>query len=144
MNKITLGFFQAKSKTTIKGLLLLFALFLMNTQISWGQTAIVPKLYFTARNVTSGATGWTITAVTNNAATDYWKLLSTGNTMTSPSMDFSVFSNINIALSLQSFGTIVSNSDKIKIEYYGLVWVTLGFLTNNRCKWFYLDVSSKN
>ncbi|HQZ24916.1 MAG TPA: choice-of-anchor D domain-containing protein [Flavobacterium sp.] len=101
----------------------------MNTQISWGQTAIVPKLYFTARNVTSGATGWTITAVTNNAATDYWKLLSTGNTMTSPSMDFSVFSNINIALSLQSFGTIVSNSDKIKIEYYdGATWTQVGSL----------------
>ncbi|WP_281336401.1 T9SS sorting signal type C domain-containing protein [Flavobacterium eburneipallidum] len=37
MDKITLGFFQVKSKTTIKGLLLVFALLLMNTQSSWGQ-----------------------------------------------------------------------------------------------------------
>ena len=40
MNKITLGFLMAKSKTTINGLLLLFVLFLMNTQMSWGQTAV--------------------------------------------------------------------------------------------------------
>jgi hypothetical protein len=36
MNKITLGFFRTKSKTTINGLLVLFAL-LLNTQVSWGQ-----------------------------------------------------------------------------------------------------------
>ena len=38
MNKITLGFFLAKSKMTVKRLLLLFVLLLMNTQASWGQT----------------------------------------------------------------------------------------------------------
>jgi len=37
MNKITLDFFLAKSKTTIKGLLALFVFLLMNTQASWGQ-----------------------------------------------------------------------------------------------------------
>lgn len=37
-----------------------------------------------------------------------------------------------------------NNNNNIKIEYNGLVWVVLGFLTNNRCKWFYLDISSKN
>ena len=36
-----------------------------------------------------------------------------------------------------------TKNNNIKIEYNGLVWVVLGFLTNNRCKWFYLDVSSK-
>lgn len=36
-----------------------------------------------------------------------------------------------------------TKNNNIKIEYNGLVWVTLGFLTNNICKWFYLDVSSK-
>lgn len=40
MNKITVGFFLAKSKTTIKGLLVLFALLFMNAQLSWGQTAV--------------------------------------------------------------------------------------------------------
>jgi hypothetical protein len=129
MNKITLGFFLAKSKATIKGLLMLFAFLFMNTQVSWGQTAIVPKLYLTSKNVTSGAIGWTMTAVTNNATTDYWKLLSTGNSMTSPSMDFSIYSSINLALSLQSFGAIVSNSDKIKIEFFdGSTWTQVGSL----------------
>ncbi len=33
--------FNAKSKTTINGLLVLFALLLMNTQVSWGQTPYV-------------------------------------------------------------------------------------------------------
>lgn len=37
MNKITLGFFMAKSKTTTNGLWMLFALLLMNFQSSWGQ-----------------------------------------------------------------------------------------------------------
>lgn len=37
-----------------------------------------------------------------------------------------------------------TKNSNIKIEYNGLVWVVLGFLTNNRCKWFYLDISSKN
>lgn len=37
-----------------------------------------------------------------------------------------------------------TKNNNIKIEYNGLVWVVLGFLSNNRCKWFYLDVSSKN
>ncbi len=37
-----------------------------------------------------------------------------------------------------------TKNNNIKIEYNGVVWVVLGFLTNNRCKWFYLDVSSKN
>ena len=36
MNKITLDFYLAKSKTTINGLLVLFVL-LLNTQVSWGQ-----------------------------------------------------------------------------------------------------------
>ncbi len=36
-----------------------------------------------------------------------------------------------------------TKNNNIKIEYNGVVWVVLGFLTNNRCKWFYLDVSSK-
>ena len=37
-----------------------------------------------------------------------------------------------------------TKNNNIKIEYNGLLWVVLGFLTNNRCKWVYLDVSSKN
>jgi hypothetical protein len=37
MNKFTLDFFRTKSKTAIKGLFVLFAFLLMNTQTSWGQ-----------------------------------------------------------------------------------------------------------
>jgi hypothetical protein len=40
MNKITLDFFQAKSKATIKVLLVLLAFLFLNTQASWGQTAV--------------------------------------------------------------------------------------------------------
>ncbi|MBX9807440.1 MAG: T9SS sorting signal type C domain-containing protein [Flavobacteriaceae bacterium] len=40
MNKITLGFFLANSKTTIKGLLVLSVLLFMNTQVTWGQISI--------------------------------------------------------------------------------------------------------
>lgn len=41
MTKITQDFYQAKSKRTIKGLLMLFALFLMSTQMSWGQAQVL-------------------------------------------------------------------------------------------------------
>ena len=40
MNKFTLDFFRTKSKTAIKGLFVLFAFLLMNTQTSWGQVAV--------------------------------------------------------------------------------------------------------
>ena len=40
MNKITLGFFLANSKATIKGLLVVFVLLFMNTQVTWGQISI--------------------------------------------------------------------------------------------------------
>ncbi|HQK39767.1 MAG TPA: hypothetical protein PLO52_06580, partial [Flavobacterium alvei] len=45
MNKITLGLFLAKSKTTIKGLLGLFVLLLMNTQVSWGQGTLSNPIF---------------------------------------------------------------------------------------------------
>lgn len=57
MNKITLGFFQVKSKTTIKGLLLVFALLLMNTQSSWGQIILTEDFNYT-NATTLVSNGW--------------------------------------------------------------------------------------
>ncbi len=37
-----------------------------------------------------------------------------------------------------------TKNNKIKIEYYGLLWVLLSIIIDKRVKWFYLDVSSKN
>jgi hypothetical protein len=45
MNKITLGLFLAKSKTTINGLLVLFVILLMNTQESWGQGTLSSPIF---------------------------------------------------------------------------------------------------
>lgn len=88
---------------------------------------VIPKLYFTARNAPSGNANWTITsAAYNNANTDYFKMLS-GSVLESPAMNFSLFSNIQVALSLQSFGTIVSHSDDIKVEIWdGSTWTQVG------------------
>lgn len=88
---------------------------------------VIPKLYFTAKNTPSGNANWTITnAAYNNASTDYFKMLS-GSVLESPAMNFSLFSNIQVALSLQSFGTIVSHSDDIKVEIWdGSTWTQVG------------------
>ena len=78
MNKITLGFFLAKSKTTIKGLLALFVFLLMNTQASWGQQLLQwntlgnlgtettePSIANDANIAASNLTFGTVTAATN-------------------------------------------------------------------------------
>jgi uncharacterized membrane protein YccF (DUF307 family) len=50
-----------------------------------------------------------------------------GSLLVSPEMDFSTFSNIQITLSLQSFGTIASHSDDIMIEHWnGTAWSQVG------------------
>ena len=94
-----------------------------------GQVNIIPKLFLSAQNTPSGNSGWTITsAATNNAGTDYWKML-TGSSLVTPAMNFSSYSGISITMSLQSFGTIVSNSDKVKIEYFdGTTYSQVGAL----------------
>jgi len=105
-------------------------LLMLMSGVSWGQTtSIIPQLYLSAQNTPSGNSGWTITATTNNASTDYWKMLSTTNSMTSPSMNFSLFSNVTLTMSLQSFGTVASGSNNTKIEYYdGSTWSQVGSL----------------
>jgi hypothetical protein len=62
MNKITRGLFLAKSKITINGLVLLFALLLMNTQTSWGQLLNENFSYTIGTDLTSN--GWAITGST--------------------------------------------------------------------------------
>lgn len=111
--------------TLFKTLLLAFAL--IAGSVSMYADNVIPKLYFTAKNTPSGNANWTITnAAYNNASTDYFKMLS-GSVLESPAMNFSLFSNIQVALSLQSFGTIVSHSDDIKVEIWdGSTWTQVG------------------
>lgn len=131
MNKITLGFFRTTINSYFKGILMLFILLFMNTQLSWGQSAIIPKLYFTAKNTPSGSTGWTfVNATMNNASSDYWKMItsSAGSVVTSPVMDFSGYSGITITVVTSSFGAVVSNSDYLKLEYFnGSTWSQVAF-----------------
>jgi predicted RNA-binding protein with TRAM domain len=104
-------------------------LFLLFSGKGYGQVNIIPKLYLPTQNTPSGNSGWTITsAATNNAGTDYWKML-TGSSLVTPAMNFSSYSGITITMSLQSFGTIASNSDKVKIEYFdGTTYSQVGAL----------------
>jgi hypothetical protein len=106
---------------------ILILLFFLISNLAQSQVQIIPRLFFTSKNVTSGAQNWVaINAAINNATTDYYKMLN-GSSLTSTSMDFSNFSSINVKLSLQSFGTIVSNSDKVRLEIYdGVTWTQVG------------------
>lgn len=108
---------------------ILILLFFLISNLGQSQVQIIPKLFFTSKNVTSGAQNWVaINAAINNATTDYYKMLN-GSSLTSTSMDFSNFSSINVKLTLQSFGTIVSNSDKVRLEIFdGTTWTQVGSL----------------
>ena len=64
MSKITQDFYQAKSKKTIKGLLMLFALFLMSTQMSWGQAQVLGAF----KEIDGGFEGQTNGAIASVAA----------------------------------------------------------------------------
>ena len=96
----------------------------------FAQTTIIPKLYLPSRNTPSGDTGWTITsAPINNAGTDYWKMITTTSSLTSPVMNFSSYTAISMALNLQSFGGVSGNINKVKVEYNdGTSWIQVGSL----------------
>ncbi len=106
--------------------ILLLILLVFGIGNAFGQVNIIPKLSLPTRNTPSGNSGWVINADMNNSGTDYWKMLS-GKSLESPSMNFSQYTGITITLSLESFGTIVSHSDDIKIEYWnGTAWSQVG------------------
>lgn len=88
---------------------------------------ILPKLYIPTQNTAVGSSNWIITnAVTDNAAIDFWKML-TGSMLTTPTMDLTGYTAIQIAIELQSVGTITANSDDIKLEYWnGNSWSQIG------------------
>ncbi len=67
MNKITLGFFSTKSKTTIKGLLGLFVMLLMNTQVSWGQGTLSNPIF----SENFGTLADAVSLTTSNSAFSY-------------------------------------------------------------------------
>lgn len=85
--------FTAKSKTTINGLLVLFALLLMNTQVSWGQTLLVDNF---SGNVGTALTanGWTLHSGT---ATPFL--------ISSPALTYSSYTGSGIGNSASTGGT---------------------------------------
>jgi len=118
----------ARQKPAVFRFVLFLILFLFSL-VGFGAN-IIPKLYLPSKNTPSGDAGWTITSATiNNATTDYWKFVLTdgASSMTSPVMDFSLYTSINLDLNIQSFGTISSHSDDIKVEYWnGASWTQVG------------------
>ncbi|TRX29414.1 choice-of-anchor D domain-containing protein [Flavobacterium franklandianum] len=116
MNKIILGFFLAKSKTTINGLLVLFAIVLMNTQVSWGQVNITP-----IRTDVSGFTNWTDAVV---AGTTYVQLLQATSSTISPAMDFNSYTNETLNFKVRTFGGSTA------AEIILTVWISIDNGTN--------------
>ena len=117
MNKITLGFFLAKSKTTIKGLLVLLAFFLMNTQVSLGQVNITP-----IRTDVSGFSTWTDAVV---AGTTYVQLLQATSSTISPAMDFDGYTSETLNFKARTFGGTTA------AEIILTVWIS----TDNGSNW---------
>lgn len=91
-----------------------------------GQTAIIPKLYLTARNTPSGNNGWTFTnAPIDNAATDYWKMINTNAVIESPEMNLDAYSGETCVLKLGTFGGVSAAKNTI----------TVTISTNNGSTW---------
>lgn len=115
-------------KTLLK---FLFIAMLFVGQVGFGQVTIIPKLFLSAKNTPSGDANWTFAnATANNASTDYWKMVaaSAGSVVTSPTMDFSVYTGITVTVVTSSFGTVGSNSDYLKLEYFnGTTWSQVVF-----------------
>lgn len=107
--------FGKKNKATFNGLLALF-LMVMGIGMSWGQTAIIPKLYLTAQNTPSGNTGWTITNATiNNGGTDYWKMINTNAVLETPAMNLDSYSGETCVLKLGTTGTVNAAKQTITV-----------------------------
>jgi len=92
-------------------------------------TDILPKLYLTARNTPSGNTNWTIiNAPTDNASTDYWKMIDTTAVLTSPAFDLTPYASANCIIKLGTFGTASAAKQTITITIStddGLTWLPL-------------------
>jgi hypothetical protein len=96
---------------------MIFVVFATNLHAS-GLDLIIPKLYLPTRNTPSGNTNWTITnAATNNTSNDYWKLL-INSAMISPAINFGAYTDIEVSMSLQSYGTISNHSDDIALSIF--------------------------
>jgi len=119
MNKITLDFFQAKSKTAIKGLLVLFALLIMNTQTSWGQVNITPT-----RTDFSGFPTWTDSNLAVASST-YLQLLTATSQTISPAMDFNSYTSETLNFKARTFGGVNA------VENILTIWIS----TDNGSNW---------
>ena len=124
MNKITLGFFRKKSKTTIVKLLMLFVFLLMNMQMSWGQVNITP-----IRTDVSGFVTWTDAVV---AGTTYVQLLQATSSTISPAMDFDGYTGETLNFKARTFGTITPGEHVITVWISidnGANWTSMGTVT---------------
>ena len=96
----------------------------------WGaEEYIIPKLYLTSKNTPSGNDGWTfIDASTDNANTDYWKMVKNTSVATSPSFNISNYTNVTVSVKWQNFGAFDNSKSNatIKISTGSGTWYTLG------------------
>lgn len=93
----------------------------------WGQAVrLIPKMYLSAKNTPVGNDGWVMTDATiNNAATDYWKMVKNTSVITSPSIDFSQYTNLVVKIGVGSFGASASTTTEcnVKLECFnGTTW----------------------
>jgi len=124
MNKITLCFFRKKSKTIIKGLFLLFALFFMSAQVSWAQVNITP-----IRTDVAGFSTWTDT---DPAGTTYLQLLKATSQTISPAMDFDGYTNETLNFKARTVGGVLASENILTVWISidnGSNWTSLGTRT---------------
>jgi hypothetical protein len=120
MNKIILGFFQAKNKTISKGLLFLFTSLLMTTQASLGQTTI-----FNYQNSTATIpSGFLLNDIVTTNLIDRMTFLlvdagTVSDNIVTPNYDLSSYASLSLNVNVATFGTGTNNSMKIEFSIDG-------------------------
>ncbi|NDB96443.1 MAG: hypothetical protein EBZ78_09840, partial [Verrucomicrobia bacterium] len=94
-------------------------------------TNIIPVLTLPTRNSPVGTNGWTITnAPTDNAAADYWKMISNNAVLTTPSFDLNAYTAETCVLKLGTFGTVTQAKQTITVSVSTNNGSTFTVLTN--------------
>lgn len=109
-------------------ILTMFLAFALLCSKAWGDN-ILPKLYLSNKNTPQNSSGWTFTnATTNNANTDYWKMINNTSVVTSPSFDISGYTNVTVSIKWGSFSTFDESkcNATVKISTGSGTWTTLG------------------
>ena len=126
MNKITLGFFLAKSKTTINGLLVLFVL-LLNTQVSWGQGTLSNPIFSENFGTLANATALT----TSNTSFSFVRVgtSTTVNSITNQIISKTPSSFTGSSALIGAKGGSVSTVDKTGLTSFASGTLTFKFKT---------------